>query len=227
MLTETDEGNIISDATWDLAYTKFGCRPQFLGLSYEQFRMADGDLSKAHKLEQIPQNIISFSKDEITELYDSIGILDKNKKFPTPIVTMLADLNEKYPNLRERASNAFTNFSHLFPEKMKDLSEVQQMMGNVLQWTGINFKDYQSNFVYNVNDKSFKNTNLVFKVASQEGTFFKILDPKTREFKDIDEKELDSTYQLHTNSKEIKFWQTSQETQEKNSSEKNIEEVSK
>lgn len=212
LLTKTDEGNIISDATWDLVFTKFKCRPQFLGLSYEQIRKKDGILSNAHKLKSIPENVISLSREEIVELYNSMGFLGNKKDFKTPVLQILSDLKNEYPDLNERISAAFTSLGNTFPNNMSSLSEVQQMMSYIVQWLGMNYNDFKTTYIYQSGDKKFEKTNLLFRLDGEDDqTFFKILDPETRAFRDITEKELVEQYRLHINSKEEPFWSNNHE----------------
>ncbi len=212
LLTETDEGNIMSDATWDLAYTKFGCRPQYLGLSYEKFREKDGGLTNAHKLDSVPENVITLSNDEVTDIYDSLGFLNSEKKFDTPIMKILSEIKEKYPDLNKRVSEAFTSFGEHFPNEMSSLSEIQHMMSYVAQWTGMNYDKLKSNYIYRSEDSEFKKPGLVFRIDGKDNnTFFKILDSGTSAFRDITEEELCDQYRLHINSKAVPFWSKNHE----------------
>lgn len=95
---------------------------------------------------------------------------------------------------------------------MTSLSEVQQMMSYIVQWLGMNYNDFKTAYIYQSGDKKFEKTNLLFRLDGEDDqTFFKILDPETRAFRDITEKELVEQYRLHINSKEKPFWANNHE----------------
>ena len=99
LLAETEEGNIITDPTWDLKNTLYGARPMYFGKTYEQLREQEEGLSNAHKLESPPENVIEVPEEELREIYYTLGYTREDRTFIFPILDRVSEIKEnRYEN---------------------------------------------------------------------------------------------------------------------------------
>lgn len=208
LLTKTEEGNIITDPTWDLSNSCFGARPNYFGRTYEELRKDDEPLSNAHKLETPPEDVISISEQELREIYHSIGLTNEDRTFPLPILGEVEKINEQgYKTSDEKYAALFEMFSQKFPEKSRHLSESRSILKSAFVNLGLDGKEIISEFVYSLDDEEFSNPLLVFHNNSEKSKrVVKILGKKDGSFTTMDLEEFDKKYRLHRLDTLEPFW---------------------
>jgi hypothetical protein len=88
ILIETEDGNIITDPTWDLARTLYDAKPICFGRSYETMRKMDG-VYESHLVDEPPQGVIEIDESDLREIYHSIGLTDDDRNFRVPLFNQL------------------------------------------------------------------------------------------------------------------------------------------
>ena len=153
LLVETEEGNIITDPTWDLKNTLYGARPMYFGKTYEQLREQEGMLSNAHKLEEPPENVIEISEDELREIYYTLGYAKEDRTFIFPILDRVTEINgNRYENTKEKLSAFFSMFTKEFSKEATHLSETRTILESCLYELGIEPRDLNTKFIYKKED---------------------------------------------------------------------------
>ncbi len=209
MLTETEDGNIITDATWDLDYTTFGCKPQYFGKTYEEFRKIDGDNSNAHKLEDPPTNVISISDEELREIYYSIGIIGKDGKFNSKVSEIITEMKSReFSSQEERTSRVWELIEEKLGDKFAHIEECKSMFENCLRWHGVDMQNVTSQYVYALDDSEFMSPKLVINIKGKNNTSrTKMIDPKGNRVLDISAEELQAKFRYHKNNTQPPFWE--------------------
>lgn len=209
LLTETEEGNIITDPTWDLSNTLYQARPQYFGITYEELRKREDGLSNAHKLEESPENIIEISEQELRELYYSIGMANEDRTFVFPILEEVETINAKeYSTLSEKIDDFFSIFSEKFSKESSHLSETRTILESAISELGVKREQIRTRFVYSKDDESSQEPYLIVHINSDDlKSKIRILNTKETNFKNIDLKEFDRNYKLHDLDTTEPFWQ--------------------
>lgn len=220
MLTETEDGNIITDATWDLSSTAFGCRPQYFGKTYEEFRQIDGTQSNAHRLQEIPENIIGISSEELKEIYYSIGIIGEDRKFNSKISELLDEMNsEEFASQEDRTKRLWELIEEKIGDKFSHIEECKSMIENCLRWNGVDIENVTSQYVYAPTDNEFRQPKLVISVKENDDTrVTKIIDPNGDSVFDISLESLHDNFRYHKNNTQEPFWES--ELKRKNEAER-------
>lgn len=210
MLTETEDGDIITDATWDLEYTAFECKPQYFGKTYEELREKDGKNSNAHKLEDLPQNVISISDEELRDIYHSIGIIGKDGKFNSKVNEIVTEMRGKeFSSQEERTKRVWELIEEKLGDKFWHIEECKSMFENCLRWHGVNLENVTSQYVYDLTDDEFMSPKLVVTIKGDNNTFItKIIDPNGNRVLDISAESLHTGYRYHKNNTKPPFWET-------------------
>ena len=209
MLTETEDGNVITDATWDLEFTTFGCKPQYFGKTYEEFRKIDGDKSNAHKLEEPPINVISISDEELREIYYSIGIIGKDRKFDSKVNEIITEMKSReFSSQEERTGRVWELIEEKLGDKFAHIEECKSMFENCLRWHGVDLQNLTSQYLYALDDSEFMSPKLVINIKENNNTSStKIIDPKGNRVLDISAEELQANYRYHKNNTQPPFWE--------------------
>lgn len=228
LLVETEEGNIITDATWDLSNTLFKARPMYFGKTYEQLREPERNLSNAHKLENPPDNVIGISDEELREIYHSIGLTNEDRTFRYPIFEKFNAVNsQEFDNLEQKIDAFLDMFTQNFSEEATHLSESRTMLERCIYEFGIDPKDLTTKFVYTKDDESCEEPYLAFHINDEKmKNQIKLLDSKERQFKDIQLKEFDQEYTVHNLDTVKPFWKRYLEERQE-SQQRDIEENDK
>lgn len=208
LLTETEDGNIITDPTWDLSNTLYQARPQYFGITYEELRKREEGLSNAHKLDNPPENIIEISEQELREIYHSIGLTNEDRTFLFPILDEVQNINAKdYSALDVKIDDFFDMFSEKFSTEASHLSETRTLLETAISELGIQRNQIRTKFVYSKEDKDSKKPFLILHINSDNlKEKIKILDTKEMKFKSIELKEFDKSYRLHDLDTTEPFW---------------------
>ena len=208
LLIETEEGNIISDATWDLSKSLYGARPEHFGVAYEELRKREEILSNAHKLENPPEDVIEISDKELREIYHSIGFTNEDRTFKFPLYDIFQEINneEKY-TVQEKTNVFLERLTEKFPEEVKHLQETRNMLEIFIEQLGIQSKDISTRYVYNKDDVNCENPNLILHINSQEmKDKIKILNLKNMNFDDINIDDFDRQFKSHDEDTREPFW---------------------
>jgi len=198
LLAETEEGNIITDPTWDLKNTLFDRRPMYFGKTCEQLRKMDG-LSKAHRLENEPENVLEISEEELREIYYSIGLTTEDRKFKLPILDKIIDLDkQEFDTTKDKIDTFLNMFVTDFPKEATHLSEARSMIEDCLCTLNIDSNKVKSRFVYQKTDEDYRNPILAYHM-NFEGceNVIKMLNLEKMEFEEIGIEEFNKQYRQH------------------------------
>ena len=226
LLTETEDGNIITDATWDLVNTLYKARPEYFGVTYENLRKQDGLLSNAHKLENPPENVIEISDEELREIYYSIGLTKENRRFLLPLLEREEEINSKnFNSMEEKLSAFFDMYTKDFSKEATHLSETRSMLEQSIHALGINQKDIITKFVYSKDDEYSENPYLIIHIDSEEmKNQIRLLNTEKMQFENMNVQNLDEKYKVHDLDTINPFWKKylqEKEIQQENDLEKN------
>ena len=222
LLAETEEGNIITDPTWDLKNSLYGARPMYFGKTYEQLREQEEGLSNAHKLETPPENVIEISEQELREIYYSLGCTKEDRTFIFPILDKVTEINSnRYENSEEKLNALFTMFTREFPKEAMHLSETRTILESCLYELGIEPKDLITKFIYDKKDKECENPYLSLLINSvQEGKpMIYYLESDIMQFRNISVNELEDKYKTHNLDTVEPFWKKYLSKEERKSDE--------
>lgn len=209
LLAETEEGNIITDATWDLKNTLYGAKPMYFGKTYEQLREQEKDLSNAHKLEYPPENVIEITEKELREIYYTLGYAKEDRTFVFPILDRVSEIKcNEYENNKERLNAFFDMFTKNFSKEATHLSETRTILESCLYELGIEPKDLKTKFVYKKEDNYCNNPylSLFINDQQQKEQLVYCLDLEIMKFRDMDVTELDNKYKIHDLDTASPFW---------------------
>lgn len=208
VMIESEEGNILSDPTWDLTNALFEGRPMYFGKTYEQLREWDGPLSKAHKLNNEPENVIGIDEEELREIYHSIGFTTEDRKFKFPILDKVNEINSKqFESSNERIRAFLQMFSTEFTSQLTHLSETRTMLERCMPELGIDDKNLTTKFVYLKEDEESQNPYLCLHINDEEmKNEIAILNTDNMQFEYVDLKSFDQLYKQHDLDTREAFW---------------------
>ena len=226
LLVETDEGNIISDATWDLKNSLYGSKPMYFGKTYEQVREIEKGQSNAHKLENPPENVIEIPDKELREIFHSLGYTDEDRKFLFPMYYKIQEIKDKEHDSQEEMIDEFLDmFTQDFSEEATHLSETRDMLEGAMNELGISSKDLTTKFVYQKSDEECEKPLLSLFVKNEQGrNQIKLLDIDEMQFKGIDVIDFDKEYKPHDFDTVQPFWKQYLPQMEKTYRENEMEE---
>jgi len=217
MLTETEEGNIITDATWDLSSTLYKARPMYFGITYEQLIQQEEGLSNAHRLKEPPENVIEISDEELREIYHSIGLTAEDRKFFFPAMHLAEEIeSQKFDSIEQKINAFLEQFISRFGREAAHLQETRSILEDIISDFGIKRDDIQSGFVYSKDDEDCKTPYLImgFKNNQMKGKV-KFLDLEQMQFTDMEMRQLDSEYRTHFYNDIEPFWKIYLQGQDK------------
>lgn len=223
---ETEEGNIISDATWDLKNSLYGSKPMYFGKTYEQVREIEKGQSNAHKLENPPENVIEIPDKELREIFHSLGYTDEDRKFLFPMYYKIQEIKDKeYDSQEEMIDEFLAMFTQDFSEEATHLSETRNMLEGAMNELGISSKDLTTKFVYQKSDEECEKPLLSLFVKNEQGkNEIKLLDTNEMQFKSIDVMDFDKEYKPHDLDTVQPFWKQYLPQMEKTYRENEMEE---
>ena len=208
LLVELSEGNIITDATWDLTNCLYGAKPEYFGITYEELRQRDQGRN-SHKLKNPPEDAIEINDEELREIFYSIGITNEDRSFKFPLFRKLSDLNLEEFETSDEKVNCFLNFLiQNCPEELSHLEETRQIMEMFIsQKVGIPNDKITTKYVYDKDDKTCEKPYLISHINDEEmRDTVKFLNLETMSFDDLSIEDLDKQYKQHNNSKTETFW---------------------
>jgi len=208
LLTKTEEGDIITDPTWDLEYALYDLRPAYFGLSYEEFQQRDGDSSRAHRLDNPPENIRVISDKELRKVYSSIEKADKDGMFGRKVIDEVDRINKMHFNDDyEKYCYVLEQFADKFSEKMNNLSENRTILQIILYNMGIDIEKLETSFIYDKSDKVCENPilSLIYEDSNGKG-HATILNQEEKKFKPMKLTEFDEKYNLHVCNEKTAGW---------------------
>lgn len=222
LLAETEEGNIITDPTWDLKNSLYGARPMYFGKTYEQLREQEEGLSNAHKLETPPENVIEIPEQELREIYHSLGYTKEDRTFIFPILDKVTEVkSHRYENTVEKLNAFFTMFNSEFPKEAMHLSETRTILESCLYELGIEPKNLITKFIYDKKDRKCQSPYLSLLINSEqeEQQMVYYLDSETMQFRNIKLNELGDKYKTHNLDTAEPFWRKYLSKEERESDE--------
>lgn len=208
MLSKTEEGNIITDATWDLSSTLYKARPQYFGVTYENLRERERGISNAHRLKVPLEDVIEISDKELREIYYSIGLTNEDRTFKFPMLRKIDEMNSKEFNSSKEKLDCFLNiFMQDFSREASHLSETRSILEQCLNELGMKEQDITTKFVYKKEDEDLENPFLVIHLGEEElKDKIIIFDNDLLKFENIDIKEFDAQYRVHKFDTVEPFW---------------------
>lgn len=208
LLVETEEGNIITDPTWDLKNSLYGARPNYFGRTYEQLRADEEGLSNAHKLENPPENVIEITEKELREIYHSLGYTKEDRTFIFPILDKVQGINEKeYNSMDEKLDTFFAMFAENFSDEATHLSETRGILESCMYELGIEPRNLATKFVYSKDDEDCQKPFLTLCINSEQTkSRIVLLDADEVQFKGMDINEFDKQYKAHDLDPVEPFW---------------------
>lgn len=217
LLVETEEGNIITDATWDLTNTLFEARPMYFGKTYEQIVEMDGPLSHAHRLEETPEDIIEIPENEMREIYHSIGITTEDRRFKLPILEKVDEINKQgLKTEREKIDVFLKMFTSDFSKEATHLSETRTMLENCFRTLGIDGRSIMTKFVYSKGDKECEKPRICIHFSNENmQNNMVVLNNEEDKFENIDLENFDNLYKPHDEDTREPFWKKYLEKEEK------------
>lgn len=208
LLVETEDGNIITDATWDLDTTLFEACPMYFGKTYEQLREIDGPFCRAHKLEEPPEGVIEISEEELREIFYSIGLTNEDRTFKFPILRSMETINSLEFNNSKKKIDAFLKmFTQDFSMQATHLSETRSMIEQCIRELGILSKDLTTKFVYDKEDEECKRPYLCIHINDDEmRNVVRLLNLEQMQFENVEVSEFDHCYKMHNLDTRDPFW---------------------
>ncbi len=227
LLTEAEDGNIITDATWDLTSSLYGGKPNYFGITYEELCMQEDKVSKSHRLIDPPQRVIKIDDDELREIYYSIGLIDKNRLFPLPILGKTQEINsQNYNSIEEKITSFFDMFINEFSEEAKHLCETRNILQQCLEEIGIESNSITTKFVYDKSDTQCLRPYLIIHINNENinsKIFFINTDKMMVE--EIEVQSFDKQYMTHKLDTTIPFWEKYIKSKNNNNKEQNVFDV--
>ena len=199
LLTETEDGNIITDATWDLTSALYGGKTNYFGITYEELCMQEREIANSHRLKNHPENVISISENELRDIYYSIGIVGEDRKFPLPILAKTQAVNnQNYNSSEEKITYFFDMFINEFPEEAKHLCETRNILQQCLEEIGIEKNRITTKFVYEKCDRQCLKPYLVIHINDETiNRKIMLLNPNKRTVECIEISNFDKQYMVH------------------------------
>lgn len=211
MLTKTDEGNIITDATWDLSNSLYKAKPMYFGVTYEELRKQEEGISNSHKLDNPPQNVLKISDEELRDIYQSIGIIDSSRRFPIPIYELAKEINSKeFENSDQKLTAFLDAFIKKFPEEATHLQETREFLEDAISELGFSRDIIQTKFIYSKNDDICEKSILSIYInnPNKSSNYVSILNIDKLSFDKLDLKELDENFKVHDFDEIEPFWKS-------------------
>lgn len=212
LCVKTEEGNIITDPTWDLFLGLFKGKPMYFGKDYNELIASEGTFS-THLAEKPPENVLSISEQELRGIYTSIGIAGKDGKFPVPIMKLVDKVNDNR-NLQNKKDKLEAFFSGLYDENGENFRkecyhtcEFMDILGPCISRLEIGKFDYRC--VYKKDDIKCEKPILIFHSGEEELRDNIYLFPKKdgESLECMDIKEFDEKFKIHNNDNSTPFWE--------------------
>ena len=202
---ETVKGNTLLDSTWNLGRNKFGGMPNCFCLSYEDMRKRDidskGNDHKSHENDKDLQDAtLSLSEQNLRSLFTSIGVADKNGKFPIGDFVEKSKLVDKiYAKQQdENISRQLLLFSKLYPNFAKCQQETMEMLTLIsFNNENMDFNKCVINRVYNKSDKEKKPVVYACIESNDSEKKFYYADAKEKKFIELHPKEFTEQFECY------------------------------
>lgn len=202
---ETVKGNTLLDSTWNLGRNKFGGMPNCFCLSYEDMRKRDidskGNDHKSHENDKDLQDAtLSLSEQNLRSLFTSIGVADKNGKFPIGDFVEKSKLVDKiYAKQQdENISKQLLLFSKLYPNFAKCQQETMEMLTLIsFNNENMDFNKCVINRVYNKSDKEKKPVVYAYIESNDSEKNFYYADAKEKKFIELHPKEFTEQFECY------------------------------
>lgn len=202
---EIVKGNTLLDSTWNLGRNKFGGMPNCFCLSYEDMRKRDidskGNDHKSHENDKDLQDAtLSLSEQNLRSLFTSIGVADKNGKFPIGDFVEKSKLVDKiYAKQQdENISKQLLLFSKLYPNFAKCQQETMEMLTLIsFNNENMDFNKCVINRVYNKSDKEKKPVVYAYIESNDSEKKFYYADAKEKKFIELHPKEFTEQFECY------------------------------
>lgn len=222
---ESVKGNTILDPTWNLTANRFGCRPDCFCVNYDEIRKkditSDGKDRECHKNdEKLADATLNLEDKVLREIYTSIGIADKDGKFPVKALVEKSNLVDSY-NLP--AEEAIKKQFELLYDYYPEFAECQNSTIEVLKSILLNHKNFNYdrcviNRVYEKEDSKKQPVMYIYIDFPEAGKKFYFADKTKGEFIELGQKEFEDRFECYEKDmkkyKGIRPWENGIETKE-------------
>lgn len=235
---QTIRGNTIIDPTWNLSYHKFGAKPNYFCISYEQIRKYDisitGEDGEYHKNDQELQDAtIGLDEQSLRRIFMSVGLADKNGQFPLKeLVEESEMIDSKYSqNPIQNISSQFLLLSRVYPEfAIFQNSSMSILSDLLLNNRNLRFNRCVVNRVYEKNDREKKPIMYVYVDLGKLGKIFAYGDKKQCRMVQLTQEEFVKRFECYQmdlkKSKGIRPWECQIHGKEDKDSLQELEKVS-
>lgn len=228
----TENGNIqgdtLVDPTWNLTASRYGAMPQHFCKSYEELRKVDIDDNgkdyECHKNDELGQaTTINMDTETLREVYKSIGIANKDGKFPIgELEGQARKIDETSNDVQSNINSKFALLKKWCPEFATCQNSTIDVLKSVLFENNENFefKRCIASRVYDNADTKKQAVLYVYMETEGEGKQFFYADKAAGEFIPLSQEEFEAKFECYESDMQKmpdnkRPWETSTEIQEK------------
>lgn len=233
---EIIRGDTINDPTWNLTAQRYGAKPQEFCKSYEKIRKHDIDEDgtdwKSHfNDETLSSASIELDEQSLKQVYQGIGLTDKNGNFPIKsflVQSIMADKQNLPPE--EAIQKQFEFLREYYPQfSTCENSTTAILSDSFSDLKNLKFNRCVINRVYAREDKNKRPVIYVYLDLPEVGKKFYYIDKETAEFIELSQKEFEEKFECYEMDLEkyhgVRPWQETEQTRKKNNLVHNSEEM--
>lgn len=222
---EVVKGNTIVDPTWGLTEHRFGALPDTFCVNYEQVRELDidseGDDSECHLNDEKLQDVIGLDEKSLRQLFTSVGVADKDGKFPiTNLLEKSKLLHEFFVNQPNQDINAqFSLLSAACPEFATCQNSSMKILSQLLDHENLKFDKCVIKRVFDKEEKEKKPYIYIYIDSKEMGKKFYYADKKEGQLVELSQEKFVERFDCYENDLKdmegIRPWETKRQEKEK------------
>lgn len=202
---EIAKGNTILDPTWNLTRHRFGGRPNFFCISYENARKSDIDIngndSNCHKNDgELQDATLNLDDQSLRKLFTSVGLADRDGQFPIKDLFEKSKLlDELYANQPDQNINEqFLLLSQVCPEFARCQNSSMTILNDILlNNEHLKFNDCVINRVYDKTDKGKRPVLFVYIDSNELGKRFYFADKNEGQFVELSQEDFMKQFECY------------------------------
>lgn len=197
-------GDTILDPTWNLTSHRYGGKPENFCRSYEQIRKHDIDSSGKDRMchkndEDLASATLELDEECLREVFKSIGVADKEGKFP---IKKLIDESDKIFNLdiskEEMLEKQFKLLSEYYPDFAKCKNSTSSVLQNILlNHENLKFNRCVVSRVYDKNDDKKSPVLYTYIDLPGTGNKFYFADENSTQFTKLSKDEFEARFECY------------------------------
>lgn len=216
------------DTTWDLARYKFGFRPQWFCLSWDDLQQKD-DPKKSHNCTKSPS--IGLDDKSLREIFKSLDLTDEHGIFPAKdLVDESNDIDKSDMSIQEKIEKKFKLLESKHPDFSHFLMETAKATRTLFK-TSEKF-DYKKLIIKKVYDKSDPEKRTIlytyFKLNDDKELFYYLDRAEEGGFKYITKEDFESRFECYEKdlkrNNNVRPWQKDESQQDNSISQDEIDE---